>query len=90
MSEDRSEPTSRGAMQVGKRATVRVSIVMDYYVDIEMPPQGDPGEQADFELFLRGDYDDYAEKQVANAEIVEEEPVYEDEYDSPEDWPSHV
>lgn len=77
-------------MQVGKRATVRVSIVMDYYVNIEMPPQGDPGEQADFELFARGDYEDYAEKEVLNTEIIEEEPVYEDEYDRPEDWPSHV
>lgn len=79
-----------GTMQVGKRATVKVSIVMDYYVDIEMPVEGDAGEQADFELFARGDYDDYVEKEVLNADILEEEPVYEDEYDGPEDWPSHV
>jgi len=78
------------AMQVGTRATVRVSIVMDYYVDIEMPPDGNPGEQADFELFAHQDYDDYAEKEVLNTEILEEEPIYEDEYDSEEEWPTHV
>ena len=77
-------------MQVGTRAKVSVSIVMTYYVDVEMPPDGDPGEQADFELFARQDYDDYVEKDVLNAEILEQEPVYEDEYDSPEEWPSHV
>lgn len=79
-----------GAMQVGTRATVKVSIVMDYYVDVEMPPDGDPGDHADFELFAHQDYDEYVEKNVLNAEILEEEPVYEDEYDSSEDWPTHV
>ena len=85
-----SDDTDRQPMQVGTRAKVRVSIVMDYYVDIEMPPNGDPGEQADFELFVRGDWDDYVEKEVLNTEIIEEEPVYEDEYDNEEGWPCHV
>jgi len=77
-------------MMVGRRQTVRVSIVMDYYVDVETPPDGDPGDQADFELFARGAYDDYAEKEVLNAEVVDEEPLWEDDFDDPEGWPSHV
>lgn len=80
---------TKGAMQIGKKATVKVSIMMEYHVDVEMPVDGDPGEQADFELFCREDYDDYDEKDVVHAEIVEEEPLYEDERDEDE-WPSYV
>lgn len=82
---------TKDAMQVGKRASGKVSIMMEFHVDdIEMPVDGDFGEQADFDLFAREAYDDYTEKDVLNAEIVEEEPVYEDEYDREEDWPSYV
>lgn len=42
---------SHEPMQIGKKATVQVSMVMEYTVEVEMPVDGDPGEQADFELF---------------------------------------
>lgn len=76
-------------MQIGKKATVKVSLVMEYTVDVEMPVDGDPGEQADFELFALERYDDYDEKVVLNSEILEEELLYEDERDE-EDWPDYV
>ena len=76
-------------MQIGKKATVRVSMVMEYTVEVEMPVDGNPGEQADFELFAFERYDDYDEKDVVHAEILKEAPIYEDERDE-EDWPSYV
>lgn len=84
------ESGSQVSRLVGKQATVKIAMVMEYHVDVEMPPDGDPAEQANHELFLREAFDDYDEKDLLHAEIMEEEPVYEDEYDSPEDWPSHV
>lgn len=77
------------AMVVGKKATVEVAIVMEYTVDVEMPVDGDPGEQADLELFVREGWDNYDEKDVLHAEVAEEEPIHENERD-PEDWPSYV
>lgn len=76
-------------MQIGKKATVKVSLLMEYHVDVEMPVDGDPGEQADFELFAFDRYSDYDEKEVVNAEIVSEEPIFEDER-TEEEWPTHV
>lgn len=76
-------------MQIGKKATVRVNIVMEYHAEVEMPVNGDPGEQADFELWLSERYGDYDEKEVLNAEVVEEEPIWEDQRDE-EEWPTHV
>lgn len=80
---------SLGPMQIGKKATVQVSMVMEYTVEVEMPVDGDPGEQADFELFALERFDDYDEKDIVHSEILEEEPIYEDERDE-EDWPSYV
>lgn len=82
-------PKEEKPMQIGKKATVRVAIVHEYTVDVEMPVDGDPGEQADFELFAHRDYDDYDEAEVINAEVLDEEPIWEDERDE-EDWPTHV
>lgn len=79
-----------GPMQVGTRATVKVSFCVEYVVEIEMPPDGDPGRHADLELFLTGDWDDYVEKDVLHTEILDSEPVYEDEYESEDDWPTHA
>lgn len=76
-------------MQIGKKATVRVSMVMEYTVEVEMPVDGDPGEQADFELFALDRFDDYDEKDVVHSEVLEQEPLYEDKRDE-EDWPSYV
>ena len=90
-SDEQSHDGALGAMQVGKRASGKVSILLEYHVeDIEMPVDGNFGEQADFDLLARDAYDDYTEKDVVHAEIDEEEPVYEDDYDSEEDWPSYV
>lgn len=76
-------------MQIGKKATVQVSMLMEYTVEVEMPVDGDAGEQAAFEVWLQQRHDDYDEKDVMHAEIVEEEPMWEDECDE-EDWPTHV
>lgn len=80
---------SHEPMQIGKKATVRVSMVMQYTVEVEMPVDGDPGEQADFELFALDRFDDYDEKDIVHSEILEEEPLYEDERDK-EEWPTYV
>lgn len=74
---------------IGKKATVRVSILMEYHVDVEMPIDGDPGDQADFELFAQERFDDYDEKDVVNARVLDEEPIYASERDE-EGWPSYV
>jgi hypothetical protein len=77
------------AMQIGKTATVRVSVLMEYTVEVEMPVDGDVGKHADLELFLTGSYDEYSEKDVVNTDIVEEEPIWEDE--RPEyEWPTYI
>ena len=78
-----------GPMQIGKKATVRVSMVMEYTVEVEMPVDGDPGEQADFELFAFDRFDDYGKKDIVHSEILDEEPIYEDERDE-DDWPTYV
>jgi len=78
------------AMQVGKRATVRVSILMEYTVEVQMPVDGNAGEQADLELFAYDDYDDYSEKDVVNAEIVEEEPLWETDFEDVAGYPTYV
>lgn len=80
---------SLGPMQIGKKATVRVAMVMEYTVEVEMPVDGDPGEQADFELFAFDRFGDYDEKDIVHSEILEEEPIHEDERDE-EDWPTYV
>jgi len=80
---------SHEPMQIGKKATVQVSMVMEYTVEVEMLVDADPGEQADFELFALDRFDDYDEKDVVHSEVLEEEPIYEDERDE-EDWPSYV
>jgi len=80
---------SNEPMQIGKKATVRVSMVMEYTVEVEMPVDGNPGEQADFELFALERFDDYDEKDIVHSEILEEKPLYEDERGE-EDWPSYV
>jgi len=80
---------SLGQRQIGKRATVKVAFVMEYTVDVEMPVDGDPGEQADFELFALERFDDYDEKDIVHSEILEQEPIHEDELDQ-EDWPRYV
>jgi len=77
-------------MQVGSRKTVRVGILMEYVVEVDVPPNADLGEQADFELFVTERYDDYDEKDVLNAETLSEEPLYEDDYTDSSEWPSHV
>jgi len=82
---DRVEP-----MKVGSRKTVRVSIVMDYTVEIDVPPNADLGEQADHELWLTQRWDDYDEKTVLNTEVLDDEPLWEDDFDTSEGWPSHV
>jgi len=85
------DDTERDApMKVGSRKTLRVSIVMDYTVEIEVPPEADLGDHADHELFLTGRWDDYDEKDVLNVDVLDEEPLWEDDFDSAEGWPSHV
>lgn len=79
-----------GAMQIGKRASGTVSIVMEFDVDeVLMPVDGDFGKQAQHELWLKDRMGDYDEYDILHAEIDEEEPVYEDELDE-EDWPEYV
>jgi len=78
------------AMKVGSRKTVRVSIVMDYEVEIEVPPQADLGDQADHELFVTDGWDDYDEKDVLNVRVLDEEPLWEDDFEDSDGWPSHV
>lgn len=82
---DRDDP-----MKVGSRKTVRVSIVMDYTVEVEVPPQADLGDHADHELFLADRWDDYDEKDVLNVDVLDDEPLWEDDFESSEEWPSHV
>jgi len=80
------------AMQVGKRVTVEVSYTLERTVEgVVMPVDGDAGEQADLKLFLEGEFDDFrGERDVVHSRVVEKEPMYEDEFDSEEDWPSYV
>ena len=80
---------SLGPMQIGKKATGKVAFVMESTVDVEMPVDGDPGEQADFELWALERFDDYDEKDIVHSEILDEEPIYEDERDE-DDWPTYV
>lgn len=77
-------------MKVGSRKTVRVSIVMDYTVEIDVPPQADLGDHADHELFVTDRWDDYGEKTVLNVDVLDEKPLWEDDFKSSEGWPSHV
>lgn len=75
---------------VGSKKTVKVGILMEYTVEVEVPPNADLGEQADHELFVRNQWDDYDEKDVLNTRILDEEPLFEDDFESMEDWPTHV
>lgn len=91
MTDQSESAVSKGPMQVGKKATVRVSYTVDEIVEVEMPVDGDPGEQAMFELWVQERLpDDPFERTLIHAEIEDEEPVYEDEFDSSEGWPSYV
>lgn len=74
---------------VGKKATVTVSMLMEYQVEVEMPVDDDPGDHADLELWLQQEYNDYNEKEVVQSEIVEEEPILVEDPDEG-DYPSHV
>lgn len=76
-----SDASDAEVYQSGRRSTVRVSYSVDIVVeDVLMPISADEGDAADFELFLRGVWDDVpGDRDVLNTEVIEEEPVYEDE-----------
>lgn len=78
--------SEKGARLVGKRATVKLVRHETYYVDVEMPVDGDPEKQAGLHVWQDTPCDDYM---TVHAEIMEEEPLYEDEFESMEDWPSY-
>lgn len=79
-------PDTLGPMQVGKKARIKLVRVEEYYVDVEMPIDGDPEAQAGLHVWQDTPCDDY---DVVNAEILDEEPLYEDDFESEEDWPRY-
>lgn len=74
---------------VGKKATVKVAVLMEYTVDVEMPPSADAGEHADLELWARRQYDEYDEKDVIHSEVLDEEPIWSNEREE-EAYPTHA
>ena len=83
---DTQEGGLQDAMMVGKRAKIKLVRHETYYVDVEMPVDGDPAAQAGLYVFQDTPCDDYTD---VIAEILEEEPLYEDDFESEEDWPRY-
>lgn len=73
-------------MMVGKKATIKLCRIEEYYVDVEMPVDGDPARQAGLYVFSDTPSDDY---ETVHAEVLDEEPLYEDDFESEEDWPRY-
>lgn len=78
-----AERVSDHVPQTGRRATVRVHYTVETVVeDVVMPIDCDEGAAADLRLFAEGAWDDApGERDVVHAEVLDEEPVYQDEVD---------
>jgi hypothetical protein len=77
-------------MKVGSTKTLRVGVLMEYTVEIDVPPNAELAKHADHELFVTDRWDDYDEKDVLNVDILDEEPLWEDDFEKSTEWPSHV
>jgi hypothetical protein len=69
--------------QTGRRATIRVCYTVEVVAsDVLMPIDCDEGMAADLHLFATGAWDDApGERDLVHAEVLDEEPVYQDEFD---------